>query len=82
VKFEEESKTKNKEEDDEDVVCRMGKMVFPVVSEDGSKVEEKEVPFALCKGKGDKIEVRVPDKQLIAKLFPKEETTKKGKKGK
>jgi hypothetical protein len=62
------------------VVCRMGKMVFPVVSEDGNKVEEKEFPFALCKGKGDKIEVRVPDKKLVAKLFPKE-TNKKGEKG-
>jgi hypothetical protein len=79
VKFEEESKTKNKEEDDEDVVCRMGKMVFPVVSEDGNKVEETEVPFALCKGKGAKIEVRVPDKKLVSKLFAKE-TNKKGEK--
>jgi hypothetical protein len=77
VKLKEESKTEDEEE--EDVFCRMGTMRIPVASKDGSKVEEIEIPLALCMV-GDKIEVRVPDKKIVAKLFPKEETDKKGKK--
>jgi len=77
VKFEEEVKTEYEEE--EDVVCRMGKMIFPVASKDGSKIEETEIDVALCKV-GNKIEVRVPNKKFVAKLFPKEETNEKGKK--
>ena len=68
VKFEESDKTDTAEEDD--VVCRMGKMIFPVASKDGSKIEEVKLDVALCMV-GSKIEVRVPDKKSVAKLFPK-----------
>jgi hypothetical protein len=68
VNFEESDKTDTEEE--EDVVCRMGKMIFPVASKDGSKIEEIKLDVALCMT-GDKIEVRVPDKKSVTKLFPK-----------
>ena len=74
VKFEASDKTDIDEE--EDVVCRMGKMIFPVASKDGSKIDEVKLDVALCMI-GDKIEVRVPNKKSVAKLFPTNEIGKK-----
>ena len=74
VKFEESDKTDTEEE--EDVVCRMGKMIFPVASKDGSKIEEIKLDVALCMI-GNKIEVRVPSTKSVAKLFPTKEIGEK-----